>query len=125
MVIRTVAPSRHPAPTFLISTTVDSRGTAEALVETLLLRVLSYLQPGLAHIHVWDTGQLTGSLPGLYPLTRAGLLHVVAEHQIRGAVERTYALRQTGARIQPGEADRKHDCTHPAGVPGLALARDR
>ncbi len=59
-----------------IATTPDSRSTAEALVETLLLRVLSYLQPGLVHVHVWDTGQLTGSLPGLYPLTRAGLLTV-------------------------------------------------
>ena len=37
-------------------------------------------------------------------LTRAGLLHVVAEHRIRGAVERTYALRQSAARVQPGEA---------------------
>jgi hypothetical protein len=26
-------------------------------------------------------------------LTRAGVLHVVAQHQIRGTVERTYALR--------------------------------
>jgi hypothetical protein len=59
-----------------IATTPDSRATAEALVETLLLRVLSHLQPGLAHVHVWDTGQLTGSLAGLYPLTRAGLLTV-------------------------------------------------
>jgi hypothetical protein len=79
------APERIPFPVAVplldtahlhISTTGDSRATAEALVETLLLRVLSYLQPGLAHIHVWDTGQLTGSLPGLYPLTRAGLLTV-------------------------------------------------
>ncbi|HVV18330.1 MAG TPA: FtsK/SpoIIIE domain-containing protein [Pseudonocardiaceae bacterium] len=59
-----------------IATTSESRAAAEALVETLVLRVLSYLQPGLAHVHVWDTGQLTGSLPGLYPLTRAGLLTV-------------------------------------------------
>ena len=36
-------------------------------------------------------------------LTRAGLLHVVAEHRIRGAVERTYALRLAAARVQPGE----------------------
>ncbi|HEX5402978.1 MAG TPA: FtsK/SpoIIIE domain-containing protein [Pseudonocardiaceae bacterium] len=79
------APERVPFPVAVplldtshlhIATTADSRGTAEALVETLLLRVLSHLQPGLAHIHVWDTSQLTGSLPGLYPLTRAGLLTV-------------------------------------------------
>jgi hypothetical protein len=59
-----------------VVTTHDSRAAAEAMVESLVLRVLSYLQPGLAHVHVWDTGQLTGSLPGLYPLTRAGLLTV-------------------------------------------------
>jgi hypothetical protein len=59
-----------------VMTTADSRATAEALVETLVLRVLSHLQPGLVRVHVWDTGQLTGSLPGLYPLTRAGLLTV-------------------------------------------------
>jgi hypothetical protein len=59
-----------------VATTSASRGAAEALVESLVLRVLSHLQPGLAHVHVWDTGQLTGSLPGLYPLTRAGLLTV-------------------------------------------------
>lgn len=57
-------------------TTPESRGTAEAMVEALVLRVLSHLQPGLVHVHVWDTGTLTGSLPGLYPLTRAGLLTV-------------------------------------------------
>ncbi|MEU4738909.1 FtsK/SpoIIIE domain-containing protein [Actinosynnema sp. NPDC023658] len=59
-----------------VSSVHESRATAEALVETLLLRVLSHFQPGLVHVHVWDVGQLTGALPGLYPLTRAGLLTV-------------------------------------------------
>ena len=59
-----------------LASTHESRATAEALVETLLLRVLSHFQPGLVHVHVWDVGQLTGALPGLYPLTRAGLLTV-------------------------------------------------
>jgi FtsK/SpoIIIE family len=59
-----------------ISSTPPSRGQAENLVESLVLRVLSYFQPGLVHVHVWDVGQLTGALPGLYPLTRAGLLTV-------------------------------------------------
>ncbi|MEV0699145.1 FtsK/SpoIIIE domain-containing protein [Saccharopolyspora sp. NPDC050389] len=48
--------------------------SAEALVQNLLLRLLSHFQPGLVRIHVWDVAQLTGTLPGLYPLTRAGLL---------------------------------------------------
>ncbi|AOS65790.1 FtsK/SpoIIIE domain-containing protein [Actinoalloteichus hymeniacidonis] len=59
-----------------ITSSPESRVDAENLVETLLLRVLSYFQPGLVQVHVWDVGALTGSLPGLYPLTRAGLLTV-------------------------------------------------
>jgi hypothetical protein len=48
--------------------------SAESLVQNLLMRVLSHYQPGLVRIHVWDVAQLTGTLPGLYPLTQAGLL---------------------------------------------------
>ena len=59
-----------------IATTPQTRPQAEALVESLLLRILSYFRPGLVHLHVWDVSQLTGSLPGLYPLTRVGLLTV-------------------------------------------------
>jgi hypothetical protein len=59
-----------------VSTTPESHAAAESMVETLLLRALSYFQPGLVQVHLWDTGQLTGPLPGLYPLTRAGLLTV-------------------------------------------------
>jgi len=36
-------------------------------------------------------------------LARAGVLQVVAERRIRGAVERTYTLRLFAAQIQPGE----------------------
>lgn len=35
-------------------------------------------------------------------LTKAGVLQVVAERRIRGAVERTYTLRIYAAQIQPG-----------------------
>lgn len=59
-----------------VSSTHTSRVAAEGMVENLLLRVLGHFQPGLVHVHVWDLGQLTGALPGLYPLTRAGLLTV-------------------------------------------------
>jgi hypothetical protein len=55
-------------------TTELQREETEALVQNLLLRVLSHVQPGLVRLHVWDIAQLTGTLPGLYPLTRAGLL---------------------------------------------------
>jgi hypothetical protein len=37
-------------------------------------------------------------------LTKAGVLQVVAERRIRGAVERTYTLRLLAAQIQPDEA---------------------
>ena len=36
-------------------------------------------------------------------LTSAGVLQVVAERRVRGAVERTYTLRLLAARIGPGE----------------------
>lgn len=36
-------------------------------------------------------------------LTRSGVLQVVAERRVRGAVERTYTLRLLAARIQPDE----------------------
>ena len=36
-------------------------------------------------------------------LTKAGVLQVVAERRIRGAVQRTYTLRLLAARISPGE----------------------
>ena len=62
-------------------------------------------------------------------LTRAGLLHVVAEHRIRGAVERTYALRLTAARVQPGEAaamtPEEHSRAFMAYVAGLLADFDR
>jgi hypothetical protein len=57
-----------------INGTDKSPEAAEVLVQNLLLRLLSHFQPGLVRIHVWDVAQLTGTLPGLYPLTRAGLL---------------------------------------------------
>ncbi|GAA1302899.1 FtsK/SpoIIIE domain-containing protein [Pseudonocardia xinjiangensis] len=59
-----------------ITSTHDSRTRAEAMLESLLMRVMSYFRPGVVALHVWDVGQFTGSLPGLYPLTRTGLLTV-------------------------------------------------
>jgi S-DNA-T family DNA segregation ATPase FtsK/SpoIIIE len=59
-----------------ITSTSVTRARAEALVETLLIRVVSYFRPGLVALHVWDVGQFTGAMPGLYPLTRTGLLTV-------------------------------------------------
>ncbi|MER7013994.1 FtsK/SpoIIIE domain-containing protein [Saccharopolyspora sp. NPDC000359] len=55
-------------------TTDGNPEAAETLVQNLLLRLLGHFQPGAVRLHVWDVAQLTGTLPGLYPLTRAGLL---------------------------------------------------
>lgn len=59
-----------------ITSTHDGRPVAEAMVEALVMRVVSYFRPGLVQVHVWDTAQFTGATPGLYPLTRTGLLTV-------------------------------------------------
>jgi hypothetical protein len=59
-----------------VSSMPDSRSVVDALVETLLLRLLSMYTPGLVRVHLWDIGHLTGSLPNLQPLTSAGLLTV-------------------------------------------------
>ncbi|GAA5156976.1 FtsK/SpoIIIE domain-containing protein [Pseudonocardia eucalypti] len=59
-----------------ITSTPATRDAAESLMESLLLRVVSYFRPGMVALHVWDVGQLAGALPGLYPLTRGGLLTV-------------------------------------------------
>jgi hypothetical protein len=100
-----------------VLSTPDSRSVADALVETLLLRMLSYFLPGMVHVHAWDIGQLTGPLPGLYPLTRAGLLTVhdptrlhelldeLSEHIRRVhtnlLTEGHTSVRATGRRTEP------------------------
>ncbi len=59
-----------------VSSRPGSREAALALVEGLVVRVMSTFLPGSVLVHVWDVGQLTGPLPGLHPLTRTGLLTV-------------------------------------------------
>ena len=59
-----------------VSSRPGSREAALALVEGLVVRIMSTFRPGSVLVHVWDVGQLTGPLPGLHPLTRTGLLTV-------------------------------------------------
>ena len=59
-----------------VHTTPDVRDAVESWLQDLLLRVLGYFRPGLVRLHLWDVGSVTGTLPGLYPLTRTGLLTV-------------------------------------------------
>lgn len=84
------------------------------------------------------TGQLAAELDDVPPgslyrhvalLTRAGVLHVVAERRVRGAVERTHALRRFAARIGPGEAAamsaEEHAQAFMAYVAGMLADADR
>jgi hypothetical protein len=84
------------------------------------------------------TSQLAGELDdvpagSLYRhvalLTREGVLQVVAERRVRGAVERTYTLRLLAAQIQPGEAAAmtadEHAHAFMAYVAGLLADFDR
>ena len=62
-------------------------------------------------------------------LTKAGVLQVVAERRVRGAVERTYTLRLFAAQIQPGEAEamtaEEHGQAFVAYVAGMLADADR
>jgi Helix-turn-helix domain len=62
-------------------------------------------------------------------LTKAGVLQVVAERRVRGAVERTYTLRRYAAQIGPGEAAAMTSAEHAqafmAFVAGLLADFDR
>jgi hypothetical protein len=62
-------------------------------------------------------------------LTKAGVLQVVAERRVRGAVERTYTLRLVAAQIQPGEiaamTPEEHAQAFMAYVAGLLADFDR
>ncbi|WP_214403984.1 FtsK/SpoIIIE domain-containing protein [Pseudonocardia lacus] len=59
-----------------VITAAGRREAGIAVVQGVLMRVLSTVAPGTALLHVWDVGQLTGPLPDLHPLTRTGLLTV-------------------------------------------------
>jgi len=62
-------------------------------------------------------------------LTKAGVLQVVAERRVRGAVERTFTLRLYAAQIQPGEVAAmtldEHAQAFMAYVAGLLVDFDR
>lgn len=83
--------------------------TANLLLHPVRLRIIKAFLGDRA----LTTSQLAAELPdvpagSLYRhvalLTRAGVLQVVAERRVRGAVERTYTLRLLAAQVQPDEA---------------------
>ncbi|OLR92299.1 FtsK/SpoIIIE domain-containing protein [Actinokineospora bangkokensis] len=59
-----------------VATAPGSRPAVDALVESLVVRLVSAFAPGLVRLHLWDVGHLTGPLPALHPLTSAGLMVV-------------------------------------------------
>ena len=67
------------------------------------MRVVGYFRPGLVQLHVWDVGQFTGSLPGLYPLTRTGLLTVHDPGNLGGLLdELSDRIRRVHTRVLVG-----------------------
>jgi DNA-binding transcriptional ArsR family regulator len=77
----------HPVRLRIVKAFLGDR----ALTTSELAKELSDVPPGSLYRHIAK-------------LTRAGVLQVVAERRVRGAVERTYTMRLAAARIQPGEA---------------------
>jgi DNA-binding transcriptional ArsR family regulator len=84
------------------------------------------------------TSQLAAELDDVPPgslyrhiarLTKAGVLQVVAERRVRGAVERTYTMRAAAAQIQLGEAKARtlddHAHAFTAFVAGILADSDR
>lgn len=84
-----------------ITSTEHTRSDAESLIEALLLRTVRYYRPGQVHVHVWDPSQHTGALPGLYPLTRTGLLTMHNPDDLAGLLEDLATqIRRVHARTQ-------------------------
>jgi hypothetical protein len=109
-----------------------------ASVELLLHPVRLRIVQAFLGDRALTTTQLAAELPdvpttGLYRhvalLTKAGVLQVVAERRVRGAVERTYTLRLAAAQIGPAELSAMSAADHSqaflAFVAGLIADFDR
>ncbi|MFB9727792.1 FtsK/SpoIIIE domain-containing protein [Haloechinothrix salitolerans] len=59
-----------------ITSAPGTRHAVDALVESLLMRVLSTFEPGAVRVHLWDIGQLTAVLPNFYALSRTSAVTV-------------------------------------------------
>ena len=108
--------------------------SADLLLHPVRLRILKAFLGGRA----LTTSQLAAELAevpagSLYRhiavLTRAGVLQVVAERRVRGAIERTYTARMAAAQIQPDEirsmTPEGHSRAFLAYVAGLIADFDR
>ena len=97
--------------------------SADLLLHPVRMRILKALLGDRA----LTTGQLAaelGDVPAasiyrhVARLTKAGVLQVVAERRVRGAVERTYTLRTAAARISRDEAAAMSADEHAAAFMG-------
>jgi DNA-binding transcriptional ArsR family regulator len=108
--------------------------SADLLLHPVRLRIVQMFLDG----QELTTGQLAAELVdvpagSLYRhiarLVNAGVLRVVSERRVRGAVERTYALHLPAARIHPGEVARmtteEHRQAFLAYVAGMLADADR
>ncbi len=104
-----------------ITSAPKTRPSIDALVENLLIRVLSTFEPGAVRVHLWDVGQLTAVLPNFYALSRTSALTVHDPtrlvdllDELAGHIRRIHAhtmqagytslqaaRRDTGRRIEP------------------------
>ncbi|ACU98629.1 FtsK/SpoIIIE domain-containing protein [Saccharomonospora viridis] len=104
-----------------ITSVPKSRATVDALVENLLMRVLSTFTPGAVRVHLWDVGQLTAILPNFYALSRtsavtvhdptrlvdlldelAGHIRRIHAHTLQAGYPSLPAMRRaTGKRVEP------------------------
>jgi DNA-binding transcriptional ArsR family regulator len=102
----------HPVRLRIVKAFLGER----ALTTAELAAELSDVPPGSLYRHIAT-------------LTRAGVLQVVAERRVRGAVERTYAMRLAAARVQAGEARamtvEEHSQAFTAYVAGLIADFER
>ena len=109
-------------------------GSAELLLHPVRLRIVQAFLGDRA----LTTSQLSAELADVPPaslyrqvarLVRAGVLQVVAERRVRGAIERTYVLRLAAASIRPDELEamgpEEHRQAFMAFVAGMQAAADR
>jgi DNA-binding transcriptional ArsR family regulator len=108
--------------------------SAELLLHPVRLRIVKAFLDG----RELTTGEIVAELDGVPAasvyrhvarLADAGVLAVVAQRRVRGAVERTYALRASAARIDPDEVARmtpqEHGNAFLAYVAGMLADADR
>ncbi len=108
--------------------------TADLLLHPVRLRIVKAFLDG-RQLTTSDVAAEVNDVPAasiyrhIARLASGGVLAVVSERRVRGAVERTYALRWAGARIDPAEAARmtpqEHGQAFIGYVAGMLADADR